>query len=315
MHFLPATLLGLLAFAPPEQDPQANLAELESLVENLANADRKSTIVSLEDRLARAARSPDAAPEDNTVPDVVLRGWLVLTGLHLAEGDKAAAANAMDQLIRTARAQEPPVRDYGPRVLQLYDSRKPELQAGGMATIEVDCEVDCNVIISHRLLPGRSEQLLLGTYQVWIKATDGAAEWEFHEVTLASAGATERVAYDDPTPEPEPVPRDQPQKLPRKRLLPRGAEIAGMAVGIGMVVAGALLLSFEGKCTVTQQPPTPESNGETCGSLYRTIPAGASLVGIGGGLLIVSGVMLSVDEVRVGRAKAQQVMIGVSLRF
>jgi hypothetical protein len=309
--------LVIFAVAPPENEEyQQSIGDLESLIENFSTADRPETIKSLERLLPILGRHPDEVRDDHTVSENLLQGWVILAGLYLAEGDTAAASEIMDEAIRTARGQALPVREYGPKVNQLYKDRKAALQEAGMGAITVDCEVACKVVINERLLPERSEKLFLGSYRVWVKAVEGDAPWEFHAVDLSSAGTVSTINYDDPTPPPPPPPPPQDSPPPKvKRLLPRGAEIAGIATGVGLVIAGAVLLSFDGKCSVTKQPPTPDITPEACGNIYETTPAGGALLGVGAGLLVVSGVMISIDEVRVGRERGRQVMVGVSLRF
>ena len=207
------------------------------------------------------------------------------------------------------------MRSYGPEVTDLYETRKQALQAAGMATLEFACEVECEHVINEQRSTTDSEALLLGAYRVWVKAAEQDAEWLYHEVELLEAGAVKTIAYQDPNPV-EPPPPPPPPPPPVKRTLPRAAEIAGIAAGVGLIIAGAVLLPLDGKCSNSKQVPTMDTTLEECGELiYETTAAAASLLGIGGGLLVVSGVLLSFDEVRVGRAKGQQVMLGVSLRF
>ena len=40
-----------------------------------------------------------------------------------------------------------------------------------------------------------------------------------------------------------------------------------------------------------------------------------ALLGVGGGLFVISGMLLTVDEVRVGRTTERRVSVGVSLKF
>jgi hypothetical protein len=314
MSFSLPLILSLLAPPPDGKDYEQTTAELESAIENFASGDRQASIQALETTLDLAGRYPDHALRDHSVPGNVLQGWVILAGLYLAEGDATAAAKVMDQAIRVARGQTLPVHAYGPKVTQLYEDRIAALQAVGMATIEVDCETDCEIVINQRLLPEPREKLLLGSYDVWVKAREGNVPWEYHQVELSKADAVVTILYKGPAPKPvASVAPTMPNKP--KRMLPRGVEIAGLAVGVGLAVAGAVLLSFDGKCDISKERPTADTTPEACGNIYESSPAGFSLVGVGGGLLFVSGVMLSVDEVRVGRARGHRAMFGVSLKF
>jgi hypothetical protein len=310
--------LPLMVFAAPPTDGeeyQQVIGDLELLVESFSTGDRPETIKSLERLLPIVSRYPDEVREDRTVSETLLQGWVILAGLYLAEGDIVAAYEVMDEAIRTARGQALPVREYGPKINQLYKDRKEALTQAGMATITVDCDVPCKVVINERLLSEHSESLFLGTYRVWVKATTGDVPWKFHAVDLTSADTVTTITYNDPTPRPQPepipIPVSKSDSSPKaKRMLPRGAEIAGIAAGVGLVIAGAVMLSFDGK-----EHPTADGTPVEDRYYYNTTPAGGALLGVGAGFLVVSGVMLSIDEVRIGRERGRQVMAGVSFRF
>jgi hypothetical protein len=315
-----AICLPLVIFAVPPPDGeeyQQVMGDLESLVENFATDDRPETIKSLARLLPIVGRYPNEVREDHTVSETLLQGWVILAGLYLAEGDTVAAEEVMDEAIRTARGQALPVREYGPKVNQLYKDRKEALVQAGLATITVDCEVPCKIVINERLLPEQSENLYLGTYRVWVKATTGDAPWKFHAVDLTNADIVATITYIDPTPPSRPEPVSIPDSSPKaqKRMLPRGAELAGIAAGVGLVIVGAVMLSFDGKCSNDKQLDPDTATDDTCPYIRETTPAGGALVGVGAGLLVVSGVMLSIDEVRIGHERGRQLMVGMSLRF
>jgi hypothetical protein len=313
MHVLLPIVLGLLA--PPDQNYEQATAELQTAIDGSTSDDRKAAIAALEDAIALQGQYPDHASA--SVPESVLEARVILVRLHLANNDAEAAQAAMDDLIRTARGQSPPVRSYGPEVTKLYTDRKAVLQQVGVGTLEVACSVECEVVVNERRST-TSEKLFLGRYRVWVKAVGPDASWEYHEVDLIEAGAVTTITYEGPVAAPvveDTSPPPEPAPVVKKRMLPRGAEIAGMAVGAGLVIAGAVLLSFDGKCSSSKRAPSEATTLEECGSIYDTVPTGASLVGIGGGLLVISGVVLGIDEVRVGRATGRQVMLGVTLRF
>ncbi|PRQ10030.1 hypothetical protein [Enhygromyxa salina] len=304
-----------LLLAPSQATPIQVDAELQMAIDNAMGEDRQAAIAALESAIELHAQSPDAASLKPS--ESVLEARVILIRLHLVQGETQAAQAAMDDLIRTARDQAPPVRSYGPEVTELYEARKAALQAAGTATLEFDCEVACERIINERKSTSDREPLLLGSYRVWVKAAQPGADWVYHDVELAVPGAVKTIGYADPNPAdvalPPPPP---PEEAPKRRMLPRGAEIAGLTAGVGLLVAGAVLLSFDQKCSASKQPLTPDTTMEACGdSVYETTAAGASLLGVGGGLLVVSGVLLGVDEVRVGRAKGRQVTLGIALRF
>ena len=237
MNFL--IVLGLL-IAPPSEDPDTSYtqasADLQAAIDNATTVDRTTAIASLSSAIERYGQYPEAA--QSTVPEAMLEARVILVRLYLVEGNMQAAEQAMDELIRTARDQVPPVRSYGEDVTNLYVQREQALRDAGMGTLRIDCEVECEVVVNERRT-STEERLLLGTYRVWVRAKDLAASWEQHTIELTEADAVRTLTYANPNPIEEPPPPPPPPEPAKKRLLPRGAEIAGAALGVGLMVAGA----------------------------------------------------------------------------
>lgn len=312
----------LLLLAPPQQDYEQATASLDQAIQGSVSEEPAVAIEALEAAIEASGAYPGEAPADGSVPQQRLVARVILIRLHLALGDQDAARAVMDSLIRMVAVggEEPPVRSYGREVSYLYEDRKTALEAAGTGTLAIDCEVPCEVVLDERRLTDTSAEALLGPHRVWIRASDAApgspGDWTYQEVELAEAGATQTLVYEDPAPPPEPEPEPPPPPPPPpKRLLPRAAEIAGAAAGVGLLVAGAVLLSFDNKCSETNAAPTEGISPSECGDIYESSASGLALIGVGGGLLVVSGVLLTVDEVRVGRARGRQVMLGASFRF
>lgn len=79
---------------------------------------------------------------------------------------------------------------------------------------------------------------------------------------------------------------------PPRWLRPLGGTL--IALGTASVVAGAPLWAINGSCTAPPLPPL-----QTCDQVFATLPLGASLVGVGGGL-VLTGLGLVVGSVRRG---------------
>src|SRR5690349_3054722 len=126
MNFL--ILLGFLIAPPSESEKsftQAS-ADLQAAIDNATMEDRAAAIASLSSAIERYSHYPEEA--QSTVPESVLEARVILVRLHLAEGNTQAAEQAMDELIRTARDQVPPVASYGPEVTNLYQQREQALK-------------------------------------------------------------------------------------------------------------------------------------------------------------------------------------------
>lgn len=256
------------------------------------------------------------------------QAYLALAYAYLLLDDLFQAEKAMDEALRIAMGKELPVEPFGPKLAELYAERKRVLEASGRASVKIDCAVPCRVLLSEQPIPGNDPvSLYLGTYRVWIEATDGSTEPMQVTIELDEDGQSERISFGEaakaspeplaPKLEPEPTPGPIPPTVDTgeadgaRRIQPRWAELLGMGVGAGLLVAGAVILGLDNRC------PNLQDATSRCAKVWDTEPAaGYSLLALGGGLLLVEGVMLTVDEVRVRKDRRDlQVGIGWTLRF
>lgn len=347
-----ALTLSIGAPAPEPEDYEDALGQLGSAVGEFMSLEREHAIEELERSLAQVSEFPDGPLAGQPAPAVIIDAWVILAGLYLAERDLEAAKSAMDEAIRTARGQPLAVQSYGPKVSKLYQERFAALQAAGMAEISVDCDDACTVVINERLLSGTREQLLLGSYRVWVKRGDGEGGWKAYTIDLTSpdtvvvvpAPATQAGTASEPEapvlPESETAPVDAPSvaavtsvraherpsvslpapireqpRPPQRRMIPRGVEIAGVTAGVGLMIIGGLLLSYDGKCEYDNRRPSATTSEGQCGDIYETSAAGGSLLGIGTAVLATATAFLTIDEIRIGRARSPRVMLGLTWQF
>ncbi len=295
----------MLAFAAilsftlaPDLEGNATV-KLDAAFEQIGDAEPATSIAQLDAALAEAANQPQLADDDAALAKLA-NARLALAWLHLANADEAAAAAAMDEALRSARGLGLDAGKFGPAVLELHDTRKAALDANGRATIEVDCKVDCVVVINEQHAGNPTKDLMLGTYRVWISAQDGDPSWAFHKVTLDEAGETRTILFEGPA--------SVDAVEPRKRTLPRWAKIVGMTVGLGVAAGGAVLMAYNGKCQGGGDPAT-------CPKIYDNTVQGVSMLAAGGTVFLTFGALLTVDEVRVGKAKGQQATLTWTMRF
>ena len=307
MLFLPAVLAAVLMFEPP-LEPDAAVAQLQVALEGVGSAEPSASIEAVEAALAEAAKHPTLA-WDEALQAKLAEARVSLVWLHLANDDASAAAAAMDEALRSARGRPLESGRFGPAVLELHDARKATLANAASATIEVDCQVPCTVVVNEHVAENPLTGLAAGDYRVWISASEADdPAWAQHAVTLDD-GATHTLVYEDPTPTLVPIdvaPVTAPPKVKRK--LPRWAEIVGMAAGLGLAATGATMLALNGKC---------RGGGElaTCGFVYDNTVQGASLLAAGGAVFLTFGALLTVDEIQIGRAKGRQATLTWTMRF
>jgi hypothetical protein len=328
-----ALLPLFLAFAPPDPNYLQASDELDAALDTLGteDTDTAQSKQAIQKAIDLLTQYPDEISTHARTQNQLTEARLSLVWLHLADGNEDAAREAMDEAIRSAQGRALPAGKFGPEVLRLHEDRTRAFEDRGTATIEVDCGVrPCDMLVDETRSPNPSEPLYLGRYRVWVGAQDGDRDWEFFEVDLDEAGETQRILYQAGIPEPvlpasEPVlPASEPAsktiggvalpafKPKRNRMLPRWVSIVGLSAGAGLLVAGAVLPSLHGDCTNGADP----TDASTCPNIYKTSDAAFyALIGSGAGILALSGIMLTFDEVGVGRSKGQQAVLTWSFRF
>lgn len=335
----------LSMFAPPADgvaEPERPPAELDPYSQAVATLDAaipvdpdpESTTEQIQNMvsyLEAVTDHPDQLRGDPDALRLVDRARLELVFLYQLDRNASAEAATMDDAIRSgpARILDLINTKYGPTMLELYHQRRELLEAEGQGFIEVLCgAVPCEVVVNEQPSGLMTDPLFLGTYRVRIgpRDSDSEAEWELHEIELSTPDETVTVEYtagivaeqpEGPSETPPPVVDTGPALTQPKRMLPRWAEILGLTAGAAAVATGVVMAIYAGKCHDGRLPTDPAVTMENCPSVYNesNTTTGAVLMGVGGGLFVISGVVLSVDEVRVGRAKGRQAMLTYQFRF
>jgi hypothetical protein len=279
-------------------DPEASLAELEGAIELL-----------FEFGPAIAASSDGRETLDLSL--------LNLARALLLTNDEARAAEVMDQVIRTARGRDLPIRRFGPTLVGFHDARRALLDQRGTAAIQVHCRTDCRVVIDAQQATPDSGPLYLGPHRVWIMASDGSVPDVRHDIDLDEAGATTVLEYPAEQPpscevDPTPVVVAPPPPPPPSRLLPRWAEIGVTAIGLGAVVAGGVMLGLDGHCP---KGLDPVADAQSCPKLYEGTVPGLVAIGLGSVFVVAGAVTLSIDEVRVANQRGRQATLAWTMQF
>lgn len=277
-------------------DPEANLPGLVAAIEQLSSF------------------GPEIAA-DPAARETLDLSLLNLARALLVSGDEARAAEIMDQVLRSAADRKLPIARFGPTLVDFHDQRRALLDERGTAAIQVQCHISCRVVIDARPASTDSGPLYLGPHRVWIESLDGSVPAVDYPIELSEAGATEvlHFAVVEPKCEAPPVvtPPPPPPVEP-KRILPRWAEISVAAIGVGAIVAGGVALGLDGKCPGGLDPI---ADAQQCPTLYEGTVPGLVAIGIGSALLVAGGVTLTVDEVRVGKQRGRQAMLGWTMKF
>jgi hypothetical protein len=324
---MPAALLvALLSFSPPgegteppaprvEAATNANSAGYTDALERvrtaqqMANDEPERGVVALRDALQLLQEFGTLLAKDPEGQDVRTMAQLTLTRALLAIDDADGAREAMDEAIRTSRGDPLPVKSFGPGLTALYRERTGVLGKLTTGTIEVECLVACRVYINERPAPQRTDKLFPGSYRVWIESIDGSQTATKHLVdVVASAVAT--FEFGTAPQEPD-GPDPRPDKPKHERIMPRWAEIVLMSAGAAAIGTGAALWAIDGSCPDGADP----SDTVACPDVYITKTAGITAVAAGGAVFLTGTVLLTVDEVRIGRERGNTVALTYTLRF
>ncbi len=326
---LPAATARAQDPAPAPEAADADAPTLSELLlelgkaQQLANEDPAVGAPKLSAVLEGMHDFPTELAADPAAQAARLEGLLILARARLNLGDEAAASAALDEALRCAHGEALDAGRLGPSLGALETQRREAL--GAPAPVRVSCSVPCRIYVDERESDPHT-QLPTGTYRVFIEAkeADGPAplDTEIHveagappvELSFGPAPASEGpelpATGDDPAR--EGTRQDRPSRGASGRLLPRWAEITGMALGAVAVGTGVALLVLDGRCSDGGSVSGPEA----CDDLYNTDLPGIVSVGAGGALLLGGGVLLGVDEVRAKRrAEAQLAPSGIRVRF
>lgn len=293
--------------APASDDYPAALARVRD-TQTIANEDPQLGATQLRDALQLLQGFGPQLAKDPEGQRVRTMAQLTLSRALLAIEDAAGARAVMDEAIRTSRGDPLPTEEFGPGLAAMHREREGVLSKAGTATIEVDCKQPCRVYVNERPTDPHTEGLVLGRYRVWVESSDGSVRPLQTSVALDTPGQTMTVVFGTVQDEP---PDEQPPPPKPERIMPRGAEVALLVVGVAAIGAGAALWAIDERCPEGLADPrtTP------CPRVYVTKTAGITTLALGGAVGLLGGITLTVDEVRLGKQRASQVALGWTLRF
>ena len=272
----------------------------------------------LEEVLLELQTRPEELSADETAQEARIDALLVLARAKLKAGDDVAAHHYLDEAIRCAHGGEVDAASLGPSMSQLEAGRRELLSARG--TLHVQCAVPCRVFVDERETNPQS-QLPAGSYRVHVSSSDPTIKPFDTVVELSAEGPPIELVYgptDSALPEsarsaPVDLQAEAPQLSPHtdRRLLPRWAELTGLALGVTGVAAGATLVALDGRCQGGGSIDGPDA----CDNLYNTDIAGFLSLGVGAAFLAGSSIMLTVDELRIRKGRVSSVNFSATFRF
>jgi hypothetical protein len=309
---LPQIVVLVAMFVAPESRTYSEtLGALDFAIER-GNRDPEQAIELLEEALDSLARFPLDLVGDQRALESRAAAQLSLARAYLLAGREREALVVIDALILDTQKVAPPVKEYGPTMDTLYKERLAAIAKWGTASVEVTCGVPCSVFVQEQPVSQSSGPLLLGDYRIVIAAVDGSAPPLRAQVLLSEPGQVEHLAYMSGSGARKIDVGDQTQPSAKRRALPRWAEISGLAVGVGLVVTGGVLLAYHGRCPGGLDPVVDQAE---CSRLYNNLASGISTAAVGGAALLGFGIVLTVDEVRANRSRGNTTMLTWTTRF
>jgi hypothetical protein len=316
--------VSLLSFSPPgegaaeppapavEADGDEEAREYQTSLERvrtaqrMANEDPQRGAVQLRDALNLLLDFCPQLARDPEGQDLRTMALLTLARALLATDDAQGAREVMDDAIRTSRGDPLPAKQFGPGLAALYKERSGVLNKQETGAIEVDCKVPCRVYINERPTQKKADGLVPGTYRVWVESTKGD-EAPLQKLVDVGPGLVVPLEFGTA---PEVIDDGRP-KSKSKRIMPRWAEIVLMSAGAAAIGTGAALWAIDGRCPDGADP----TDTDACPRVYITKTAGIATLAAGGAVLLTGTIMLTVDEVRVGRQRGSEVALTWTLRF
>ncbi|GEM_PF-5488602 len=196
--------IAVLCISEPSADYEAAREQLEVASKEANGSQSPATVERLAGAISDVEQFPLELAEDGEGREAWLQAQANLARLHLNLGNPRTAGSVMDAAIIAAdggAGGSLPVARFGPKVIALHAQEIGVLELRGRATLEVECVVECRLIVDGSAIEGLSVDLYLGPHQVYVYSE---VDVPLHrEVELEEAGLV--VEYEGRMPVPVPV--------------------------------------------------------------------------------------------------------------
>lgn len=306
---------------PDTRPPAQAIIEDMALVGDGKIEDPQIAMSKLRELLAKAEAYPFEVADELGAHRARVRALLALAQLLIESGDVDGAIANIDEAIRVVRG-DPLPPGIGPALEQLIFERLAAPENAHRGSLQVRCRVPCRVVLDERDVGRGSEisarGLPLGRHRLHIRTLAPPAFNETHTVLLTDEHArfehrfegpptVAQQTLNDPTDTPS-FRRHRPQDPTWK--MPRWTSIAGIAAGSALVVSGALLMAFHGRCFDLTDPKLEPH----CPDVLDTRWAGAGLAIGGSAMIIAFSITLGIGDYRGRRAYERQMQARMGWR-
>ena len=324
-HTISFSIFMTLSWSPATpEDEDASTGEYERAIEAVAqatlevNTNPEQGIAMLREALSALHEHGPELAADPEALELRTMAELTLARALLSQGEDAAATEVVDATLVSLDDAELPTTHLGPTLGELVDERREVLRVGGRGRLQVDCALPCRVFVDEREVSaadgsGATLTTPAGRHRVWIEARDGSVAAQRTELALDGEEGVELsypLVAEAPAPSLSGGQAEGGQDMLRppgrhERVAPRWVEVGTIVAGASAIAAGAVLWAIDSRCPRGADP----SDIVACPQLYDTRNAGIALSVGGAAALITGGVMLTVDERRVGRARGREVAL------
>jgi hypothetical protein len=258
------TLAGYFVLLTLALEPTEEVTKLEKATADLGPEASVASVVMVEETVGNILADPADFVATPGGPAALETARLALAERYLIDGDDRRMKAIVDDLIRTAAGEPIELEGRSPELVEFHAERTAVLEAGGLATIALDCRVPCEVMIDERTSSER-EELFVGPHRVRVYDEAGELEPLRELIELSEPGQVLELTYGE---EPEPS-NAHAKDRSRPRLGALGVIGAATATaGVGAIVAGAI--------TSSRGP-----FGPPLAELWSPRNPGAALVGVG----------------------------------
>lgn len=299
--------------SPDERPPAQAVIEDTAAVGDGKITDPQIAMSKLREILAKAEAHPFDIADEPGAHRARVRALLSLAQFLLEAGDVEGAIANIDEAIRVVRG-DPLPPGIGDSLEQLIFERLAAPENAHRGSLQIRCRVPCRVVLDERDVGRGSEisarGLPLGRHRLHIRTLSSPVFSESQAVLLTAEHARHEQRFEGPAPvvqqtlnDPSDAPalrRHRPQDPSWK--MPRWTSIAGIAAGSALLLSGALLIAFHGRCMDLTDPKLEPH----CPDVLQTRWGGTGLAVGGGAMIIAFSITLGIGDLRGRRAQEQR---------
>ena len=291
----------LLSMSPPpsnSSDATSDAASFDELVNDLQTSTTQAsvavnieTLLELERSIALLSTFPDQLATNARASERLVVAYLALARGYMQLDQRERAVLVIDDLLLWIPSMAHVPSRFLPDFSELLSERQAVLTRRGHSTLQVTCELPCNVSVNGFEIGAGEHELRPGSHMVALSSTNDELPPETRHIELPPGDRVlleyRRVAPAPtltPRPNESPPPVTPPTSDTRPTMRKFWPGWLGLGLGVAASIAGTALISIHGKdWTGRCIGENIDANGN-CKFVYSTRTLGISLavLGLGG---------------------------------